>query len=991
MLKICKASAGSGKTHKLTGEYLKMLFSGEYYKYKSILAVTFTNKATAEMKERILKELYKLSKDGDVSAFMGDICGLERFAYLPMGEQREKKVRDAAKILLSAILNDYSRFNISTIDKFFQKILRAFASESGHFYSYNVNIDDFGVLTAAVDELMNRLDEDEQLLDWLIGISLRFIEEEKGWNSIPALLLLGSELFKEPFKMVTLEHNEDFLNREYIKESEAAVINIIKTAEEKAIRIGNESASIMKRFGLEVEDFKGGSRSPLKLFRKFEEGKITIPTATFCKLIESEKEWFAGKSPKASEILSAREAGLLDLVREICEDNWITEYFTAVEILRNLTVMGILSDLLCEIRRYCHKNNIVLLSDTTKFLSDIIDGSDTPFIYEKVGIRTDNYLLDEFQDTSGMQWGNFMPLVKDSIDAGNDSLVVGDVKQSIYRWRGSDWRLLNARISEQFPGSKIETLVYNWRSTKQVVDFNNEFFTFLANNIPDNSLLADIYKDVCQFLPQKDEICPGHVRVEFFEGGKEVFAMKEYHTRLLSAVEELLSRGYRPCDIAFIVRTNLEGRELSALLISEGYSIVTEDSLRISSSPEVCRIVDVLRSGEYEAASEYISIYNQCESVVRELFPEGCVSTAAVNAFMDSVNEYVASFGNSMRSFLEWWDTTGVEKNIIAPEGEQSIRIITTHKAKGLEFPAVILPFFEGSFSINYGTRGFLWCKSPSEHFGNLPYYPIEFRSSLQNTLFAEDFRTELTYNEVDTINVAYVAMTRAEKELIVLPHVKKDAKGAVKPNSVAHLLYTFLEDRLDNGVYESGEWTIYEEKPEMPAEASSEIVMSQVPSVPIGDRLKLALKGEEFMSADSARRRGIVLHDILSKVDVADDLHDAVTSAVDVGLISLSESESVEVLLHDMIVSVAERHWFDGTYRLLNETPIITPDGENYIPDRIMFSSEEVIIVDYKFGHRHTSSYVLQVCNYMSLLSQMGYPSVRGYLWYQDEIIEVI
>ncbi len=966
-----------------------MLFSGDYYKYKSVLAVTFTNKATAEMKERILKELYRLSKPEMKSAFMGDICALERFAYLSDEGQREVKVRETAAIILSAILNDYSRFNISTIDRFFQKVLRAFAAESGHFYSYNVNIDDAGVLAVAVDELMNRLDEDEQLLDWLIRISLQFIESGKSWNSVPSLLSLGSELFKEPFKMAVLDCGDGFLNREHIRSSEEAVNGLMGASADRAKKIGEKAMGIMGRFALECEDFKGGSRSPLKFFRKLADGRIEIPPASFCKLADDEKEWMTGKSPKASEILSARGAGLLDLVQEVCDGEWIREYLTAAEIARNLTIMGILSDLQREIRKYCHKNNIVMLSETTKFLSEIIDGSDTPFIYEKVGVHTDNYLLDEFQDTSRMQWDNFMPLVKDSVDSGNDSLIVGDVKQSIYRWRGSDWKLLNSGISEEFPRSKVETLKYNWRSSEQVVGFNNSFFTFIAQNMPGNELVSEIYRDVAQELPRKDEVSAGHVRVDFFEGSKEVFSSEGYEAKILETVGTLLSNGYRPCDIAFIVRTNAEGGALSELLISKGYSIVTEDSLRISSSPEVGRIVDVLRGGDFKAATEDVSIYNQCESVLRELFPDGCSVSAAVNAFMDCVNEFVSSVGNSMRAFLEWWDSEGVRRNISAPEGEQSIRIITTHKSKGLEFPAVILPFFDGAFSMA-ANNGYLWCKSPSERFGKLPYYPIEIRSSLENTFFADEYKKEVAYNEVDIINVAYVAMTRAEKELIILPHVKKDSKGAVKPGSVAHMLYAFLEDKLEKGVYESGEWTTNEVRDKEVSVESAEIRMTETVSVPIGDRLRLALRGEEFLSADSARRRGIVLHDILSRVNVATDLHEAVTSAVNEGLISLSESSAVEVMLGEMIDSVADRHWFDGTYRLINETPIITPEGENYIPDRLMFSGDEAIVVDYKFGHRHTSTYTAQVRGYMSLLSQMGYTHIRGYLWYQESIEEV-
>ncbi len=988
MLNICKASAGSGKTHKLTGEYLKMLFSGEYFKYKSILAVTFTNKATTEMKERILKELNKLAHEGSNSAFMKDICALEKFEKLP-ALQREPKVRETARVILSTILNDYSRFNISTIDKFFQKVLRAFASETGHFYSYNVNIDDSAILDVAIDELMNTLDDDPKLLEWLIRMSLKSVEEGKNWNSAFSLESLGSELFKEPFKLAVLQVGAEFLSRENIKASEDAVNQIMQDAKTKARELGERAEAIMSGYDIQYEDFKGVSRAPQVFFKKLKNGIVQMPTSSFRKLADGDiSAWVTAKSPKAGAIEAAYAAGLRDIVDQVCEDSWIVDYLTAVEISRNITTMGILSDLQAAIRKYCHKNNIVMLSETTKFLSEIIDGSDTPFVYEKVGVRTENYLLDEFQDTSRMQWDNFLPLVRESEDSGSESLIVGDVKQSIYRWRGSDWKLLNSDIVSDFPRAVQESLEYNWRSSAEVVDFNNGLFRYIAENMPDNELVGQIYAGTEQKLPEGRAAVSGHVRVEFFEKENyneymQIYSSEEYNCRILENVNTLILNGYRPCDIAFIVRTNNQGTQISDLLLANGYNVVTDDALLISASGEVRRLVEVLRSSDFAMSSLEISIYHQAESALRELYPEGVTDPAAVNAFLDCVNEYTASEGNSMRGFLQWWDNQGVEKHISVPQGADSINVITVHKSKGLEFPAVILPYFEGSLGM--GGDGYLWCKSPSDKYGVLPYYPINIREALENTLFADEYCREVAYSQVDTVNVSYVALTRAERELIVLSRLRTSKRG-----SVIELLHSFVKDQVVDGVYESGQWTAYipEEKEEMKGGDA----MGSVPSVAIGDRLKLSLRGEEFLSADSARRRGIVLHDILSNVNIASDLDEAITSAVDSGVISKSEQTAVEKLLRERLSSVEDRHWFDGTFRLINETPILTPEGENYRPDRIMISATgEAIVVDYKFGQKHSSEYVWQVKNYMSLLSRMGYAKVSGFIWYQDDIQKVV
>ncbi len=987
MLNICKASAGSGKTHKLTGEYLKMLFGGEYYKYKSILAVTFTNKATAEMKDRILKELYRLSHEGAESAFMKDICSLDKYAVLPE-PQREAKVRETAGVILSVILNDYSRFNVSTIDKFFQKVLRAFASETGHFYSYNVNIDDPMILGVAIDELMNTLDDDRRLLDWLIRMSLKSVENGKNWDAVPALENLGSELFKEPFKLAVLQVGSDFLSRENISISEEAVNRIISDAGAKAKSLGERAEAVMRQHGVDYGDFKGASKSPQRFFMKLKKGIVEMPAKTFRKLADGDMSaWVKSKSPKESAVVAAYNAGLRDIVEQVCDDAWIVDYLTAVEIYANITTMGILSDLQEEIRKYCHKNNVVMLSETTKFLSEIIDGSDTPFVYEKVGVRTDNYLLDEFQDTSRMQWDNFLPLVKESVDSGSESLIVGDVKQSIYRWRGSDWKLLNSDIVMDFPDSVSETLEYNWRSSAEVVNFNNGLFGYIAENMPDNELVGQIYKDAAQKLPEGKQASAGHVRVEFFECGDyneylKLYSSGQYNARVLENVRTLLSNGYRPCDIAFIVRTNKQGTQISDLLLSHGYKVVTDDALLISASREVRRLVEVLRSPDFASSNLEISIYHQAENALRETYPDGVSDSAAVNAFLDCINEFTASNGNSMRGFLHWWDNQGVEKHISVPQGTDSINVITIHKSKGLEFPAVILPYFEGMLGM--GSDGYLWCKSPSERYGVLPYYPIGVREELENTLFAQDYKRELAYSQVDTVNVSYVALTRAERELIILSRFRETRRG-----SVIEMLHSMVEDKIVDGVYECGEWTI--SNPLGKEERQGAESMESVPSVAIGDRLKLSLRGEEFLSADSARRRGIVLHDILSNVSVASDLDGAIAAAVDSGTISRSEQPAVAKLLGERLVSVEGRHWFDGTYQLINETPILTPDGEDYRPDRVMVSAAgEAVVVDYKFGRKHSAGYISQVRNYMSLLSRMGYAPVYGYLWYQDDIQQV-
>ncbi|HIZ87029.1 MAG TPA: UvrD-helicase domain-containing protein [Candidatus Coprenecus pullistercoris] len=998
MLEIWKASAGSGKTYKLTGDYLRLLLSGGMDRYKSILAVTFTNKATGEMKQRILKELNTLSSGGK-SSYIKELMQLDRFAEVP-GASREQAVREHAGALLSEILNDYSQFNISTIDRFFQQVLRSFAMETGHFASYNIELNDNNVLTVAVDSLMSALDDNEELLQWLIDMSVEAVENGRNWDSVPQLLSLGSELFKEPFKLAVRKTGGGLPGREDIARCGVRMRRIVSDFRSDCRAAADRAFEIMGRYGLLIEDFKGGSRSSfMKYFDKLLSGRCDAPSDTFVTMAGKEPaEWCSASGRhKVGSIAMACADGLADLVRSLSGPEWqarMREYLTAKEILRNLSVMGILSDVDRGVRDYCHRNNIVLLSDTPMFLSRVIDGSDTPFIYERVGGRIDNYLLDEFQDTSRMQWDNFRPLITDSVDAGHFCMAVGDVKQSIYRWRGSDWKLLESGIrSELGSGRCVEdTLLYNWRSSAEVVRFNNDFFPKLED-LREDDFLGGIYSDAAQKLPDGASRPPGHVCVTFVDSKSCTMGDELYMQRILDAVGRLTDNGYRPGDIALLVRTRTEGTAVSDYLISKGYSIMTEDSLRLSSSSAVRRVVDRLRtmtaaSAAPENVTEEKSLYNICEELIRTGGrTEDDGGPAFLTAFLDCVMEFIGKAGSDITGFLEWWDAEGKDRSVSAPEGRDALRVITIHKSKGLEFKAVIIPFFKMELSPMGNFSKYIWCRCPDPSFNDLPVYPLEYRKSLEQTYFRQDYLEEKRLSAVDAVNVAYVAFTRAERELLIFAQAPESS--GYETSSVAGLLYRHLGPKLVDNVYESGEWTL--QACEDDADVSFGENMDSLPSVPIGDRLSLALPAGEFFLRDNTRTRGIVLHDILAGVESASDLEDAVRRAVAQGMLPAKDMDSVMGHLTEMISSVRDRHWFDGTYTLMTEVPIIAPGGDTYRPDRIMFAGDTAVVVDYKFGKRREREHFRQVRGYMSLLKDMGYASVRGYLWYGTEGVEEV
>ncbi len=1012
MLNIYSASAGSGKTHKLTGEYLKLLFqvsTNDIRPYKHILAVTFTNKATAEMKQRILQELYLLSIDCAQSDFYEMIRSLKCVKDVEESDTRVK-IAAEAKRLLHEILNDYSLFNISTIDKFFQQILRSFAREVGQYSSYNVELDRDSVMVEAIDLLMDSLEENDDLLRWMIDLSIEAIENGENWNVRNKIQLLGNELFSEKFRMRGKNLKDSMKDKGYILSYRSDLHNIVKNFESKLISYCSAADKILKDNSLEYSDFKGGSRSPFNYFNNIIHGAIAPPPDRLLSSVEDETERYS-KSASISIIASINDAfdgGLTQVIANLDTlFNDYSNYLTAKSILSNLYSLGIIWDIYGYIVDYCKRKNIVLLSETTSFLNRIIDRDDTPFIYEKIGTRINHYMLDEFQDTSIMQWNNFQPLIKESLSWGRDNLIVGDVKQSIYRWRGSDWNLLNSMVYDEFDKGLINNfhLTTNWRSSKNIVEFNNQLFPQLSELLQnkynsdfgiEDDTIVNIYKDVSQSIPNSKPVAQGHVNVTFFDNDQQGWVDKAKE-KLLSTLNTLRENGYKNREIALLVRKNSEGMELADFLINNNVKIISDESLLISSSKSVGKIVSTLKCivnpddslvrfffNNGIVLPKETSLYSICEESVRLLDEEEKKDTAFIQAFLDCVSDYVSLNGSDIRGFLSWWDNVGVTRSISAPEGDDAIRIITIHKSKGLGFEVVIMPFFREEF---YRERGdILWCVPSGEPFNKMGLIPIRSSSTLLNTTFAEDYKKEKLYSYVDAINICYVSFTRAKKELIIfspMPKLRKDKGYTI--SKISDLLYHSLRDNLDEfNSYNIGEWSVAYH-PNDTISTSNQSDFSFV-SIPIGDRLKLALSGKEFFIEENIRGRGVIYHDILSKISIEEDLENAIKSCVSEGKLSNVDYLSIYNMLTEQLKLVRNRHWFDGSYRHLNEFTIIDKDGSLHRPDRVMISDNNVVIVDYKFGKLKEKKYNDQIGRYIHLIREMGYQSVTGYLWFFDD-----
>ena len=619
-LHLIKASAGSGKTHRLTGDYLRLLFGSPNH-YRHILAVTFTNKATDEMKSRIVKELHKL-ESGQKSDYLSQLT--DEFSL------SETKVRTQAKTILESILHDYSSFSISTIDRFFQQTMRAFTREMGLSGGYNVEVDDSAFLPEIIDKMIFELDkpENEELAKWLLLFMKDKIENSKGWSIKDDIVGLASEIFNETYKSLPQEERDKIHDKAFLEEYKKTLIVIVKAFESKLKVIGERAVNLMDNHNLHPQDFKWGKTSGFSFFARLTNGEVSLPTNRFVNLADNLEEWKAKKTPvdKIIAIDNAYSSGMNDCVKEILSVFETYETYNSARIVLNyFYTLGILNDVQRRLQEFQQENNTLFLSDTTELLNKIIGDSDAPFVYEKTGTRIHNYMIDEFQDTSAMQWGNFKPLVQESLSANNFNLIVGDVKQSIYRWRNSDWRLLEEQVPRDFRSESVQhhSLETNWRSDEQVIRFNNAFFGLGAQRLqteynqtigalPDNdfkhyvsSKIEDAYAQVKQHVPPQKADGNGQIRISFL---KESETASDWRTQALEQlpkdIEQLQDQGFALKDIAIVVRKNKEAVEIAETLLKYKdehphsryrYDIISNEALVIGNAQSVKAVIALLR------------------------------------------------------------------------------------------------------------------------------------------------------------------------------------------------------------------------------------------------------------------------------------------------------------------------------------------------------------------------------------------------------------
>ena len=931
MINIFKASAGSGKTHTLSKTYLDLLLKADSKTaYRNILAVTFTNKATEEMKERILRDLAE-----------------------------EGKTNPRAREILINLLHDYGSFSVSTIDKFFQQALRAFSRELGSSGNYQIELDKASLTKEAMDRVLDDLTEkDKDLLGWFTKQLETALDNGESFHLESSLYEMAEEFG---------DVNEKFT---YDKK--------------KLTELKEKCKEIVDTFHKDVY-----------------ENALCIDTTTWGKTAAKGLAQYAGAQTKYKDSVKAANATTLAKLAETagCEAMYALmnpqgrrwkEYRTARMVEKVIFTLGLAEEFYSKLAIIEEEKGVISLDESTSLLRDIIDGSDAPFIYEKLGVRFNHFLLDEFQDTSVVQWENFKPLLANSVSEGYSNIIVGDVKQSIYRWRNSDWNLLDKEIEENFKGKvEVITLKENWRSTQSIVDFNNEFFTFAADNLG----LSTIYADVKQEVKVKDSQ-EGCVTVDFCEDELEMID---------GYIEQAVAAGAKMSDMAILLRTNGEGKKVAEYLLSKGYSVISDDSLDLKSSLIIRKIVSYLHSLcnnsdslntylseslEIDSEREYHSLLDLVDGVIKDLsetHPDEIKGqTLFIQSFMDDILEWTSIHGNDLRQYLKHWEESKIA--ISSPNDPNAIRITTVHKSKGLAFPIVIFPFAE---KVGLFKEDTLWCHLDSdaemgESFNSI--FPVVLGKSSGDSFFSESLKNEMEMQRIDNLNIFYVCLTRARKEMHIIAKnpPKSLIDGKSSPNDLSQLLYLYCEQ---NG-YTFGSpyrWNEASKKEDSEIEEfDAEYETYGMNPEACSRRFVASSDAWDYFSEEgigqSKRLRGIEQHALLSRIRTSDDAPEVLRSI---------EPQTRELLLERIS---AHSEWFSPELKTLNEVAIIDSFGNTNRPDRVLVDGEgRVTVIDFKFGEED-EKYSGQVRRYMRLFREMGYGEVSGYIWYVpiDKIIQV-
>ena len=994
-LTVYKASAGSGKTFTLATEYMKLVIANPEA-YRSILAVTFTNKATEEMKLRIISQLYGLSKllpeSETYLKVIQDSLGMDR-------EQIAKRAHEA----LYNLLHHYSYFRVETIDSFFQRVMRNLAKELELSANLKLELNDREIERQAVDELIEGLSIGDKLLTWILDYIKGNIGEDKNWNVIGKIKRFGENLSKDFYKANEKQlrqklEEEGFFER-YLRQLE----EVKRQAMEQVEQIAATFFDALDENGLTMDDFSRKKQGPWGYFEKlrtgacYEEYGVNSYQAS---AVDSVDAWFtkAKATPQnpAYHVVEEMLRPLLEFAVEKMPQ--LLRVYRSVEVTKsNLSQLRLLGSIDQKIKEMNQGANRFLLSDTQPLLHALMESgaSDSSFIFEKIGTQLEHIMIDEFQDTSVTQWKNFKVLLDETMShKESNNLIVGDVKQSIYRWRAGDWRLLND-IEREFPRPsdqlRLRSLATNYRSDRNVIEFNNQFFVYAADKEyqaqkeTDESgaeTLRQAYADVIQQVPESKPR-QGYVRIK-------LLPKEEYREAMLAltaeTVDELISQGACEGDIAILIRSNEIIRDVANYFLANRpqYKLVSDEAFRLDTSTAVNTLVMALRllchqddiveatlSGYYhrlimrEETEESLPLPLEYTDHKKELMSmplydlverlatifrvhELKDQSAYVCAFYDQLDNYMEDGTGTVEDFLDAWDNN-LHGKTIQSDDVSGIRLMTIHKSKGLEFAHVIMPFCDWPITKSH----VIWCTPQATPFNELPLVPVDCsKSRLEGTIYEKGYHYERLQETVDNLNLLYVAFTRARQNLFV--YGKRDVS-----NTRSRLIQDCLPDvartlegcklsgmdkeKTEPIVMEYGELDINRQR--KAEKESVNVFLKPVnrltihpDTYPLKAQFRQSNKSRDFIKGDDGQstqgeyiQLGVMLHQVFSTIQTADDVESALSQLrIDGVLNAVPDEEKLREMLQRRLQTPKVKEWFSGQWEVYNERDILTVDEQS-------------------------------------------------------------
>jgi ATP-dependent exoDNAse (exonuclease V) beta subunit len=1082
-LNVYKSSAGSGKTFTLVREYLKILLH-DPAEYRHILAITFTNKATEEMKSRIILALSQLARQDPKAKHL-----TQQLIADPSLNLTATKLQQQAQTALSNILHNYADFSVKTIDSFFQQILRNFAKELKIPIHFEIEMDTNFVLEYLIAELMLDVGKRPEITQWLEDFAYSNIETDKSWKLEKYIHDLSKEMFSEKVWDRIVKHSPSIEENAEETADESTTIThateqhyqllrqvadqlweLRRQFEQTMRRYGKEALELIRGYGLKISDFKLGTAN---YFKQLASGEIAdySDKSTLVKIIQGNTaEWCAKTSPVKNKIEQLVDNGLQQILEDVIAyyNNYNTAYWSAKEVLKNIYVYGLLFEMKEKLKDFRTNNNKMLISDTTHIIRRIIGGNavdgmtenEVPFVFEKVGLTYKHILLDEFQDTSDYQWKNILPLIKNALSEDHQALVVGDVKQSIYRWRGGNMHLLLSQIEDDlqlfYTPDTTQNLSHNYRSRTNIVQFNNDFFkaalSVLHTLQPQNSILPLAYKDVTQQIQRKEG---GFVKIAFLEGKKKSEWKDEAKELTVATIQELREKGIRFNQIALLTRDNKEGVELAELLAQNDIKVISSISLLLNQSYKILLLVACLRylidERNHIARTEILLLYRQYaqqygtneekqqwEAVSLHqiysdhLAPKGdeCLFNTLLSAsFINHIDQfarlslyetvehliftlhldiepdiYIQRFqdlvldqhhnqSTGIKEFLNWWDKNqNTDKcSIIVPKGEDAVTVMTIHKAKGLEFPVVIMPFCDWPLTPNIRTN--LWTNTNVAPFDQLGTIPVTAQEQVKLTYFAPEYEREVVETIIDNMNLMYVAFTRPTDELYLFTPAYKKSKNPI--NTISKLLYLSLQsgEFEDIASYdtESNTYTRGVSVPELIGEVETDDVgiLQRYICEDYSQRItiKSDLRQHDIVlnsTADKLHNLDKILLEILEKTQYQYQIEASIQRLYAQGAIKKHQIPLIKQHIDQLFQLPEVQQWYSKEWdKILAERAILNHSRKR-VPTRLLFKGKKVVVVDYKIGepdpdHHH------QLNDYADLLTQMGYEVTQKYLLYLD------